>query len=165
MDIGIHVKHPVIFVGFCGHLNFFVRFSKKYCDVKFREKYAQWKQSGHLNFSSDFRKNTVIWNFTKNASIGSRVIQCGQTNRGTDMTTLIIALWKHYFSGTGSVAVPRLIIRITVYSAGCDWWSCSHLLDPNACIVLPSESSTVIFNTRPSSMYIKIIIQKPTLWV
>jgi hypothetical protein len=31
-------------------------FEKKYCDVKFHEKYAHWKPSGHLNFSSDFRK-------------------------------------------------------------------------------------------------------------
>ena len=37
------------------------------------------------------------------------------------MTKLTIALSKHCVSGTGSVAVPRLIIRLTAYSAGRDW--------------------------------------------
>ena len=45
MDIGINVKYPVIFVRFCGRLNFFDRFSKKYCDIKFHEKCVQWKPS------------------------------------------------------------------------------------------------------------------------
>jgi len=62
MDIGLHVKY-LLFLSDFVDTNFFDRFSKKYCDVKFREKCVQWKPSRSL-----------------------------RTNRGTDMTKLIIAL-------------------------------------------------------------------------
>ena len=43
-------------------------------------------------FMSDFNENTQISNFYENPSSGRRVIPCGQTDRQTDMTKLIVAL-------------------------------------------------------------------------
>ena len=68
MCIGLHTKHPT----------FFSEFNERDFSVDFREK-----------------KNSNI-KFHENPSSGSRDSPCGQTDRLTDMTKLIVAL--RYFA-------------------------------------------------------------------